>query len=159
MTTVKNILALNIITGVLLYCENREWFPEMIGLGKNISRLLLKPEGAGHEFVRDLFMYWEEIEHMYVLLKQNDSSALEMYNEIEKIGGPPHIDQLINDTALLLAYNWTDKDIDEIHAAVHDTDIAWMNCRLVLKKEIPWRNADHWQEPPIADWQQTNNNK
>lgn len=156
---VKNILTLNIFTGILLYCEKREWLPDMIDLGKNISLLLLEPEGVGHEFVRDVFMYWEEIEQMYLLLKQNDSSALQMYNLINKNGGPPHIDQLINDTALLLAYNWTEKDIDEIHATVHDTDVAWMNCRLVMKEEVPWRNADHWQEPPIPDWEKTNSNK
>ena len=75
----KIILAFYIILGVILFCENREWFPDMIGLGKNVSRSLLKPEGIGHEFVRDLFMYWEEIEHLYTLLKQNDTSALEMY--------------------------------------------------------------------------------
>lgn len=154
----KIILAFYIILGVILFCENREWFPDMIGLGKNVSRSLLKPEGIGHEFVRDLFMYWEEIEHLYTLLKQNDTSALEMYKLLNDAGGPPHVDQLINDTALLIAYNWTEKDVDEIHLCVHDTDVAWMNCRLVMKEQIPWQSADHWQEPPIPDWEKPNVN-
>lgn len=112
--------------------EARPWF-DLVELGSNITQIIDKPAGPGHKFVRDVFVYWENLEYVLDSIKNNETRGLEVYKRIKSHGGPPHVDVTIDDDLLLKSFNWTKRDIYEIRETINDTKIIWADIQTYLK--------------------------
>uniref|UniRef100_A0A1B6E214 Uncharacterized protein n=1 Tax=Clastoptera arizonana TaxID=38151 RepID=A0A1B6E214_9HEMI len=113
--------------------EARKWF-DLAELGNNITQILTKPSGPGHKFVRDLFVYWENIEYVLNSIKKRETRGMDVYNYLKKQGGPPHTKLEVNDNLLLKSFNWTTRDIKEVHGIINDTDIVWKDISTYINK-------------------------
>uniref|UniRef100_A0A1B6LI69 Uncharacterized protein n=1 Tax=Graphocephala atropunctata TaxID=36148 RepID=A0A1B6LI69_9HEMI len=120
--------------------ENDEHKPtifELVELGNNITRWLKNPAAIpGHQFVRDLFVYWEDISWLRTFVRLNRKDGQIVYKAIKQQGGPPFLNEEFEDSTLLEAYtHWTKRDIREIRETIHDIDVIWSHMELYLKKE------------------------
>lgn len=115
--------------------EHRPTIFELVELGKNVSRLLKNPIPPGHKFVRDLFVYWEDISWLRTFVRLNRTDGHMVYKTIKNQGGPPFLDIEFEDSTLLKAFNWTRRDIKEVRETIHEIDVIWSHMDIYLKNE------------------------
>lgn len=118
--------------------ENDEHKPtifELVELGRNVTRTLKNPTPPGHKFVRDLFVYWEDISWLRTFVRLNRTDGRIVYKAILKQGGPPFLKVDFEDSTLLNAFNWTRRDIREVRETIREIDVIWSHMDIYLENE------------------------
>lgn len=99
----------------------------LINLGKSLKhRLTTISCPHGMLLYKDLQSYYNKLSDIYRLLKDRDVKDIvkgfKVYDEINKEGGPPHLNVTMNYFGLKKKYNWQDsgevKDVKEVSTAL-----------------------------------------
>lgn len=95
----------------------------LVNLGNSLThRLTTLSCPHGNLLYKDFQNYYNKLSDIYRLLKQRDAveivKGFKVYDEINKAGGPPHLNVTMNYSKLKKKYNWQDsgevKDVKEV---------------------------------------------
>ncbi|KAG8335868.1 hypothetical protein J6590_058650 [Homalodisca vitripennis] len=114
-------------------------------LGLRIKNTIEKPWGTTDQLIRDVFVYFEELEGIRKEFKEGIREGLvpqrdlpdqfEKYRQVNKTGGPIHLHNTVNIRTLIDFYKWDRDIIDEFYELLQFTREAWKKLYALLNKE------------------------
>uniref|UniRef100_A0A1B6GF68 Uncharacterized protein n=1 Tax=Cuerna arida TaxID=1464854 RepID=A0A1B6GF68_9HEMI len=114
-------------------------------LGLRIKNTFEKPWGTTDQLIRDIFVYFEELEGIRKELKKGIREGLdpqtdlpdqfEKYLQVNKTGGPIHLHDTVNIRTLIDFYKWDRDNIDEFYELLQFTRETWKKMYALLNKD------------------------
>uniref|UniRef100_A0A1B6C4R2 HPt domain-containing protein n=1 Tax=Clastoptera arizonana TaxID=38151 RepID=A0A1B6C4R2_9HEMI len=105
---------------------------DLVELSSSITERFLKPSGNPDFFIRDLFIFRNELQDMLHDIKSNKSEALESFHALKSNNGPIHLNNIRDNNVLLQNFNWTSVELQEIDEVMGHTKKLWND----LKQEV-----------------------
>uniref|UniRef100_A0A1B6KCH5 Uncharacterized protein n=1 Tax=Graphocephala atropunctata TaxID=36148 RepID=A0A1B6KCH5_9HEMI len=135
----------HLLTLVPLFFSIRVKDTHLPQLGERIKNTLEKPWGTTDQLIRDVFVYYEELEGIRKELKKgiregldpqtNLTDQFEKYRQVNETGGPIHLHRPVDIRRLIDFYKWDRDNIDEFYELLQFTRESWQKLYSLLNKD------------------------
>lgn len=114
-------------------------------LGLRINKTLSNPWGTNDQLIRDIYVYFEELDGIRKELKQGVLTGRNLekdlpqqfkkYQEVNETGGPIHLQSIVDIKPLIKFYGWNTDNISEFYELLQFTRDAWDKLQSLFKSE------------------------
>lgn len=114
-------------------------------LGLRINKTLSNPWGTNDQLLRDIYVYFEELDGIRKELKKGILNGLDptkdlpqqfkKYQEVNETGGPIHLQSILDIKPLIKFYRWNTDNISEFYELLQFTRDAWVKLQSLFQSE------------------------
>lgn len=98
---------------------------DLVELSRSLTERFLNPSGNPDLFIRDLFIFRNELKDMLDDIKANKTEALESFFALRNNEGPVHLRDIRDNSLLIQNFNWTSVELREIDDVMGNTKDLW----------------------------------
>lgn len=114
-------------------------------LAVRINNTFASPCGTSDQLFRDIYVYFEELDGIRKELKEGLLNGLDLekdlpqqfkkYIEVKEMGGPIHLQAVVDIKLLTTFYKWNTEHISEFYELLQFTNEAWEKIQTYLQSE------------------------